>query len=259
MFEKEKPDINSKLMEWLNRHGYQLEMKLGKKMKEANFFTRNSVYYIDQDSNKFREIDVISQYKEHTGLLNIFFVFECKSSKSNPYVLFTSEDTLHYRNKLFSFSYNSEESRDFLIEKDDEIENIPWLNKEGRIGYNFVQGFKDNQSDTYQAVTGVLKASKYILNSIRFSDAYNFVFPIILVEGELFECYLDVNSETRFEEIQRGFLLEDISIEDSYSPCILVMKYDFLDSFLEEAYKLTEELSNLTKSEIYKKLLNIRK
>lgn len=117
MSEEEKRNINSKLIEWLNRHGYQLEMKLGKKLNEANYFTRNSAYYLDQESNKFREIDVISQFKEHTGLLNIFFVFECKSSKSNPYVLFTSEDTLNYRNKFLSFSYNSEVSRGFLIEK----------------------------------------------------------------------------------------------------------------------------------------------
>lgn len=136
---------------------------------------------------------------------------------------------------------------------------MPWLNKEGRIGYNFVQGFKDNQSDTYQAVTGVLKASKYLLDSMKFSDGYNFVFPIILVEGELFECYLDNNNETRFETIQRGFLLEDISIKDSYSPCILVMQFDFLDSFLEEADKLTKELSSLTKTEITERLLKIGK
>ncbi|RGL29736.1 hypothetical protein DXC69_24670 [Paenibacillus polymyxa] len=258
MCEEEKSNVNSRLIEWLNRHGYSLEMKLGKRMNEANYFTRNSAYYIDQDTNKFREIDVIAQYKEITGFLNISFVFECKSSKSNPYVLFTSADTLNYRNKLFSFSYNSDSSKGILLEKGDEIESIPWLNKEGRVGYHFVQGFKDNQSDTYQAVTGVLKASKYILDSIKYPDAYNFVFPIILVEGELFECYLDENNEARFETIQRGFLLEDISIENSYSPCILVMKFDFLDSFLEEAYELTEKLSNLTKSKIKSKLMNIK-
>ncbi|ETT67654.1 hypothetical protein MHI43_13070 [Paenibacillus sp. FSL H8-0457] len=258
MSEKENPNINSKLMEWFNRHGYQLEMKLGRKMNDANYFTRNSEYYIDQDSNKFREIDVISQFKEPTGLLNIFFVFECKSSKSNPYVLFTSKDTLNYRNKFLSFSYNSQLSREILIENYNEIENMPWLNKDGRIGYNLVQGFKDDQSSTYQAVTGVLKASKYTFDNIRISDGYNFVFPIILVEGELFECYLDEHYETKFESIQRGFLLEDISIGNSYSPCILVMRFDFLDSFLEEANQLTDDLTNLTKSKIVNALHNIR-
>ncbi|WP_091015120.1 MULTISPECIES: hypothetical protein [Paenibacillus] len=253
---KEEKNVNSKLMEWLNRHGYSLEMKLGKRMNEADYFTRNSAYYIDQDTNRFREIDVVSQYKEITGLLNISFVFECKSSKSYPYVLFTSAETLNHRNKLFSFSYNSDSSRGILIEKLDKLENIPWINKEGRVGYNFVQGFKDNQIDTYQAVTGVLKASKYILNSNN-SDAYNFVFPIILVEGELFECYLDEHSEMKFEAIQRGFLLEDISIENSHSPCIMVMKFDYLNAFLEEADKLIKELSNLTKSEIKSKLTHL--
>ncbi|GJM76505.1 hypothetical protein HMSSN036_87210 [Paenibacillus macerans] len=73
----------------------------------------------------------------------------------------------------------------------------PGLIKREGLVITLFKALKDNQSDTYQAVTGVLKASKYLLDSMKFSDGYNFVFPIILVEGELFECYLDNNNENK--------------------------------------------------------------
>ena len=253
-------DLNKKVLEWVMGQGYPLEMKVATSFRNRGFEVIQSHYYPDPENNDLREIDIVAITPEYTGLIDVSFVIECKSSKKKPWVLFTSEHTLEGLNILFSYCINSDSAREILIEKQMETDvKLPWMKKNGRIAYGLTQAFTTGSDVTFKASTGVLKAAisrKRILGEKGYSP-FVFVFPVIVVDGNIFECFIDKYGELSIQQFYHGFYYFPFDVAGEFGTCIQILTVNGIDDLTEQAKNVSDALLSLLKKDVEKKLKTI--
>ncbi|MCD4671209.1 MAG: hypothetical protein K8R77_00970 [Anaerolineaceae bacterium] len=92
--------LNSKIENWLNKQGYPLEINVARSFRKAGFQAIQSDYYVDPESENYREIDIlaINQKKFNSHLVEVSLHIECKTSIDKPWIIFSSSDI-----RLFSY------------------------------------------------------------------------------------------------------------------------------------------------------------
>src|SRR4051794_34375108 len=194
------------VLKWVDEQGFALEMRTAAAFKAAGFEVQQPIHYFDHESKKLREMDVHARYLDHSGILNVIFLVECKSSKK-PWVLLSSADTLSGYNRLFSFAVTSERARRALSEHlPGMIETFDWLKKDGIKGYSLRQAFSDIDS-AYAAAVGLAKASSAMASHpVSRNHQLTFVFPILVVDSPIVQCVLNPQGELESKPVE--FLFE---------------------------------------------------
>jgi hypothetical protein len=129
--------LSDKVRGWLESQGFPLEMRAAAAFRQVGFEVRQSSYYIDPETSKGREIDVLASDPDILGVVQIHLVIECKSHKK-PWVLLASDDTLAGYNRKFSFGVLTERAIAAFAQRIREfLDSVPWFRKEGRTGYSF--------------------------------------------------------------------------------------------------------------------------
>lgn len=103
--------LPSKVLGWLKKQGYSLEMKVAQTFEQAGFEVSQSQRYLDPGSDELREIDVVaSLHRQIDGIdASITLFIECKYSQDKPWVIFTSSrrlDPLFYFSRILHDKYN---------------------------------------------------------------------------------------------------------------------------------------------------------
>ncbi|MBD2388203.1 hypothetical protein [Cylindrospermum sp. FACHB-282] len=247
-------ELQKKVQNWIKEQGYPLEMKVATALIDEGFDVRQGSYYIDPESNESREIDIISRCGDIIGIFDVYFMIECKSN-SKPWILFTSENTLTGYNRFFAYCLYSEFGKAQFIDKTLEISRLgeklegkfPWFHKEGRNAYAVTQAFTTGADNTYKAAMSALKAAI----AVKISQEENrpkhltFIFPVIVIDGSLFESYLNTDGELVVDAIEKGFLHFPQQISGLTGTTIHVLTLGYLPHFITAAKKLTSELLNL--------------
>jgi len=253
-------DLNKKVLEWVKGQGYPLEMKVATSFRNCGFEVIQSHYYPDPENNDLREIDVVAITPEDTGLIDVSFVIECKSSKEKPWILFTSEHTLEGLSRLFSYCIHSDSARNILVEKHIETHvEQPWMKKYGRVAYGLTQAFTTGSDVTFKASTGVLKAAisrKRILSKNKFSP-FIFVFPVIVIDGKIFECFINKQGKLSVQQFHHGFYYFPFDMAGEFGTCIQILTVNGIDEFTEHAKNVSDSLFSLLKKDVEKKLKTI--
>jgi hypothetical protein len=65
--------ITKNVREWLEGEGFPLEMRVAAAFRKTGFDVRQSSFYMDPESGKGREIDVIATDPDYIGLVEIHF------------------------------------------------------------------------------------------------------------------------------------------------------------------------------------------
>ena len=241
----------TKIREWLDKQGYPLEMRVASTFRNAGFDVTQSHFYTDPETGMQREIDVVARFPEATGGLNLTFTVECKKSPDKPWLLFTSPSTLEGRNRLFTYAVTSDSSLEILIEKGCDFTDgkptfldLPWMSKSGQIGYGITQAFTNSEDATYKASTGALKAA---LAQKRSSESKNwapfvFSFPVIVIDGLLFQCFLQDDGAVGITETDAGELFFPLSIAGEAGTCIHVVTLHALSDFVANAASVAQAL-----------------
>lgn len=251
--------------------GFPLEAKVASVFSKLNYDSLYSSYYIDKDENKGREIDFIatkhfSETEDNHGLTYEYVfktICEIKKANKKPWIFFTTEpNELFSRYELFNFISNDTFSK--VIMKKNLVKNSAksqWLNN--RIARSFYEGFTHNsgRDDILKALTGVSKAYYHFkeidhVNNSKSDDCYLSSYDLlVIVDGDLFESYIDKNEELVLEEkdyIQMSFKYISPSypelIKRHYSGLMIhVVKVDYLEEFLLNRADKHEEIYNKTK------------
>ena len=240
-----------KVLEWIKKTGFPLEMEAATSFKKANFDVLQSFVYPDPQQNKGREIDVIAHDPDWMGIIEISFVLECKSS-SKPWVVLTSEDTLPDRNKLLTFAITSEAAKEVMTDhwmNDGPLKSI--INSLKIKGYGFRQALGNKNDKAYSAVINVAKACTDITTKRETSriPTIAFAFPIIVIDSPLFECSRTDGGKLELKEVEESNFLFSAYLPEKTGCCVQVVKKERLPSFAIKAKSIADEIRQGLKAE----------
>jgi hypothetical protein len=244
-------DLKTKVHKWLNDQGYPLEMQVAKSFLGSSYKVTQSYFYTDPENSDSREIDVVASYSDHLGHLTISLIFECKSCKDKPWILFTSESSTFFGNRVNAFAVIDGFTRGTVLEAfrntGPEEFKFPWFNKHIRNGYGISAVFNNGGGDvTYTAIMSVLKASIAIMRESS-DDSFPRVqlnFPIIVTDSPLFEAYMNENGEIKLNEITDGYLSFYKEISNYEGTFIHIISSKHLSVIVKESEELIIFLKN---------------
>lgn len=105
-------DLISGVKTWAEKTGIPLELFTKSVFTQNGFTVTHSTLYEDSQTAKAREIDVVAYHRDGLGLVQIYFVVECKSS-SKPWVVLTDNQSFP-RALNYSIGLISDTAKDAL-------------------------------------------------------------------------------------------------------------------------------------------------
>jgi hypothetical protein len=239
-------EFRKKIHDWVNSQGYPLEMQVSLAFKQSGFSIRQSNFYADPEKGESREIDVIATTKEDLSCTKyVSYVIECKVSRDKPWILFTSENLLGGWNIFFTRAILTEEARKILIDTfRDDLDNpkLGWLREKLRAGYGLTQAFTSGRDITHEAIMSASKAAiaRKVEMDKNSGGVFEVIFPVIIIDGRLFECFLDNSCSVQIREIEEGVLFSPRSIGGTLISCIRLVTIKSLPEFSRKAYELAK-------------------
>lgn len=240
----DKGDLHHRLETWLESQGYPLEMTVAAELQRAQFRVFQSEYYTDPESGDFREIDLVAyRQREVNGILvRVTLTIECKLSRDKPWVLFTSLGPRLSERASVAQRAASLLGRLLLRElgSKEEIQQLPLFQEGNRSGYGITQGFTTGTDVTFAAIMSAAKAADARAReaseaSDTQGDFAEIVFPVIVVDGILFEYFLTATSERVLSEIGAGILVWRNPVVGVPHTIIHVVTRDALQDFIARA------------------------
>jgi hypothetical protein len=190
----ESEPLRDKLLEWLTKQGYPLEMRVASVFrKETKFDVRQSWHYSDPETAVSREIDLVCTDSEVLGLAAIHFAISCKAG-TKPWILFTSPHTMDNYNRLFRFAVSSREARgaiaDAVLLKSENGEParppLTWFWDDTATAYTIAQAFTDNTDVPFAATLSAVKAAIYCCQSSpqhNSAPRFSVCFPVVVTSA----------------------------------------------------------------------------
>lgn len=210
--------MEEKLLGWLAKHGFPLEMRLAQNLGERNFRVTQSDYYSDFESGTPREIDLLGRLYDHyepskeAGIVEVelFCAIECKAA-SNPWIVFKQTKARHWSTdsaissvlgaRLLNFSRNSL--------KNSSIECCG-----ANAGHGVREAFSENDR-AFAAVMSALKAAEATVaaetaKQIAFQKEHvqersvyaAIAFPVVANSSPLFEYTLDSDGTPVLQQVK---------------------------------------------------------
>lgn len=225
--------MREKVLSWIKKSGFPLEMEAAKAFRNAGFEVRQSATHLDPEGQKGREIDVLVEDTDWMGIVDIYFVVECKSS-DKPWVVLMADDVLSDFNRIHAFSVTSDDAKEELFSlwrTKGEIRKL--CDAPPRCGYSFRQALGGQSDRAYSAAMSVLKACAGLTRERTASalKRFAFAFPVIVVDAPIFECTLDSSGELDLVEVQSSSFLFSAHMPDPVACCIQVIKKGILQDF----------------------------
>jgi hypothetical protein len=263
------------LLEDIQKSGFPLEYRVAHKFMDHQYNVIPSLYYIDKDEHKGREIDLVANSTLHEldkdGGKNIEYdsslIVEIKKSVKHPWIFFM------YPRDGFK------ETRNIALNQIASSENYglsgALLNNFGlhsEVGKSFSTGFigdRENgqqrgRDDIYKALSGSVKALWHFKESnnldILSSDniLVNSYDSLVIMEGSLYKASVDeankiILTNTNYIQVAFNYLSPNYPLKNrlnrnNYS-FVRVITYDYLDEFLENYKKEQEDFFNRLKKQ----------
>jgi hypothetical protein len=249
-----KDDLKEKIKRWLDEQGYPLEMRIASTLQRRGLRVVQSEYFIDPESGEARELDIVAYLQQEISstLFRISLLIECKRSTDKPWLLFTSEEVkLADPARIAQRAANSL-GRHFLSEicRQKEVQDILLFALPKRPSYGVTQALTSGKDVCYSAVTSVSKATlatvaeldekkekekKGLGFRLYRENICSIVLPVIVVDGRLFEVFLDNDGELVVNETEEGTLLWRNPIVGNPHTIVNIVSSSAFDRFADVA------------------------
>jgi hypothetical protein len=204
--------LRDKILGWLETEGYPLEFRTASAFSRCGFNTWQGYYVREPASADARKIDVMADMTLRLGKGSFFRVsqvVECKWSKDKPWVIFTNQGSSMTESACIAQSIGSVlgEAVMFLAASETNLysQTFAPIKRGGFSGRRAFenQGNHDKQDRFYNAIQGLVW--KAVAEAKSWNDpnpgsrgAPNsgvVVFPVMVVDGDLFEAYYDQEAD----------------------------------------------------------------
>lgn len=256
-------DIKEKLIEDILKTGFPSELKAREIIESEDWHIYGSTYFIDQDEEKGREIDIqchtsIQSDNKDEPHISVWTMLSIEVKKSTkPWVIFSSKrgkwevgipsgfGLPHYShnisNKILSYQDIMQKFPSFL-----ETENI------GRTAY--VAFTKEENPKIFSSILSSIKANiDWHKTTENVGEDYSktsidlvFFMPVIVLEGKLFEANL-IESEMKVEEVS-SFPLAFHYASPNYKPEPHLIDIVTMEALPEYLQSQKDWISNIFKT-----------
>jgi hypothetical protein len=201
-------DPKKMVEQFLDKNGYNFEMKVAKELRNVGFQVLQSFYYNDPTTKIAREIDIIASFTRVIGdvSFNVYFLIECKYAKT-PWVLFTSPVVESKTPPYFSIGSKWME----CLKNETAFSSLFQENK--KAGYGIT--VSDNGNDDAPCNNNAYKAIQTLLNFLKSETKHQLIVgakpyalfvPVIAIRGKLFDVFLNDGNEVQCSEINEAQL-----------------------------------------------------
>lgn len=235
---------HNNIKNWILKNGYSFEMIVAKSFKKFAFNVSQSILYKDKNTEKYREIDIIAHINHEINNVwfNLTFVVECKKTIDKPWIVFKNKELFNLKSSRYDVlcSNNAKSLLSKINPKSKELELIfPSIIDSG---YNVVTAFKENKDLSYSAKSSLLNACEHLVNksnqsNLRFCNIY---IPIIAIEGELYDAFLDVDEDIKLIKVDYSTIVNTKSFDDTSSSVITIVSSENLETYIENLKKNSE-------------------
>lgn len=290
MAENESRPLESSVLDWFQKQGYSLEMRVARIFHEAGFAVSQFESYVDPESGSLREIDVVASVThEVAGIAASFaLLIECKHCPK-PWVLLTSprrSASYYCFSRILQGNFDVHEWREYSTFQArvlarmlaslgrTEAATMDFFCLPQRPGYAIVEAFKERERAKDNAYTAVMQAHSCATAHDRrsqmiFEDALEHCgqrlhetggtstglqlfcsvgFPLVVAEGQIFECHLDAGGDVALSETAMGTVL--VSSKEgadpwkamAYDSVVRVVTQDSVASLAAQAKKALDAL-----------------
>jgi hypothetical protein len=241
---EKKETLEDRLNQWLETQGYPLEMAVAAAFQRAGYRVFQSDYYLDPESSDFRQVDVVARcQRDIEGILvRMTFAIECKLSRDKPWILFTSPQAVLAARASVAQRAASSIGQTLLwkLAPRAEIQDLPLLRLGNRCAYGMTQAFTSGEDVSLSASMSVAKAADARAREATQATGVQgyfgeIIFPVIIIDGKLFECYLNADSEQMLQEVSQGVLVWRNQMVGMPHTIIHVVTLAGLDDFIAQA------------------------
>lgn len=188
--------------------GFPLELRTASLLLERGYHVAHSVYFVDRDEEKSREVDIRALRNEFFNIKDARYAVrhclsvECKKSASRPWVVFASEPVSYDQNvsDIHGAGFDGIWFRGGHRQWDKFEKQHPWFSHPLR-GRAFCEPFSssaDSNQTIQKALLGSIKAliefkaAGFAAGRHSRSGLKNvaFYYPIVVLEGDLFVATL---------------------------------------------------------------------
>lgn len=264
MSDSKKP-LDQKVLEWLEKQGYPLEMAVAKAFQDAGMHVDQSVYYRDPETDTPREIDVVAGWED--GEFADYFMFscqfciECKKSKY-PWVVFSA--TSRVQSNLFFRSWIcSRIGKDVQAYLPAQAGSDHPFYKWGRqfgtgVTTALRPGDQSNSDAPYKALMGATKAAFAFAEQSdsrkwegRAQPSGRVLFgamaqPVVVLDGKLLEARLDESGEIKVNEVDESIVLfrYPFSTDTANGVAVRIITIEKLDDFASRAADIENAITD---------------
>jgi hypothetical protein len=197
------------ILKWLDQHGFPMEMRVGRILREAGWEATHATWYLDSETSKHREIDIVATTGpggfDIKGCAYIHLVIECKQSRAKPWVVFSAENTpppAFLRGLLTVDEF----SRAVLaVSRKHKIDPPEFLKFSRVLAHGVVKAHSEGKTGDptapYAALRGAASAAlatatvnaRWSVDNPAYPFAHVYV-PMVVLDGELYEYVMEEGS-----------------------------------------------------------------
>jgi hypothetical protein len=255
-----KPTPREKVLASLNKSGYPLEMRVAARAaRHTSKRIRQSVIYVDGESGKLRETDVVAQWRvtipSETRTTFINLVIECKS-KPRPWVVFQSSVPDVHDDPQVNLAWTPQQAYpadNWLADRVEKYTENPSRARTifsttdhglatGIVEVTFEGDDRSSEANkAWSAVQAAVSAALGVQDQTRLGklklpnrSISTLFLPVVVTSGLLFRCWLDEKDQVDAEEIDRASVLARSGPDSASIRCLVVTEAG-LESLFEDA------------------------
>ena len=206
---------SKKVLEWLAKEGFPLEVRVGKECRTREWLTFHSFPYNDVAEGKLRECDVFaSRFKRVAGgaTVSLDLAIECKSSSDKPWVVF-AEPVKSYDWHIPPMLAPGRVSSVCLMLLNGDPDPLDFLRPREWVGYSVTKAFsspKDGDpSGAYSALRAAVAAAEAFASRCEneldehrdWPPSLAITLPVLVVGAPLYLYTLDDKNQEHLEPI----------------------------------------------------------
>lgn len=256
--EKEDPrPMDDRVHEWLASEGYPVELQVARAFRKAGFRAHHAMMYDDENTAKKREIDVVAtkQFGQDGRWIRIVVVAECKNNSKKPWVCFTDTEHTLNENQRIKQRITGGFGRMLL----DGVYTSKCLFNKGlfqipqQCASSMTTAFRnanDHKDYAYSAAASVVDASTAIAKRFHKSQIAAIVFPVIIVEGYIYQSHLSEVGEMELNQVDESVLLWKNRAVGHPNTIINVINKAMLDQFVNRCRETADALFGIDKEQL---------